>query len=227
MFQRCFEKNIDLNVFDDVWKKPKHRINDASNDVNRPPLPPDHNLGQILNSDPASSYFPLERNIWSFEVWAHKPGFHAFCREIKSVATYAFWTQIFICVKKWHYATLRRQCWMSEDGKAREGSGWTCSSLSLSLSLWHFFNKLLIRESVSFGSMPPHMYNSLKCLLTLNLPALLNCGHRQQASHHPPHHKQELLRLSPTQFPLGTIYPARPHWDGSPPGLSPPLGNWI
>ena len=98
-------------------------------------------------------------------------------------------------------------------------------NLLFSLSLWHFFNKLLIRESVSFGSMPPHMYNSLKCLLTLNLPALLNCGHRQQASHHPPHHKQELLRLSPTQFPLGTIYPARPHWDGSPPGLSPPLGN--
>ena len=32
------KKNIDLNVFDDVWKKPKHRINDASNDVNRPPL---------------------------------------------------------------------------------------------------------------------------------------------------------------------------------------------
>ena len=40
MFQRCFEKNIDLDVFDDVWKNPKHRINDASNDVNRPPLPP-------------------------------------------------------------------------------------------------------------------------------------------------------------------------------------------
>ena len=38
MFQRCFEKNIDLDVFDDVWKNPKHRINDASNDVNRPPL---------------------------------------------------------------------------------------------------------------------------------------------------------------------------------------------
>ena len=38
MFQRCYEKNIDLDVFDDVWKKTKHRINDASNDVNRPPL---------------------------------------------------------------------------------------------------------------------------------------------------------------------------------------------
>ena len=38
MFQRCFGKNIDLDVFDDVWKKTKHRINDASNDVNRPPL---------------------------------------------------------------------------------------------------------------------------------------------------------------------------------------------
>ena len=38
MFQRCFEKNIDLDVFDDVWKNPKHRAHDASNDVNRPPL---------------------------------------------------------------------------------------------------------------------------------------------------------------------------------------------
>ena len=38
MFQRCFEKNIDLDIFDDVWEKPKHRINDASNDINRPPL---------------------------------------------------------------------------------------------------------------------------------------------------------------------------------------------
>ena len=38
IFRRCSEKNIDLDVFDDVWKKPKHRINDASNDVNRPPL---------------------------------------------------------------------------------------------------------------------------------------------------------------------------------------------
>ena len=39
MFQRCFEKNIDLDVFDDVWKNPKHCAHDASNDVNRPPLP--------------------------------------------------------------------------------------------------------------------------------------------------------------------------------------------
>ena len=38
IFRRFFKKNIDFDVFDDVWKKPKHRINDASNDVNRPPL---------------------------------------------------------------------------------------------------------------------------------------------------------------------------------------------
>ena len=31
-------KNIYLNVLGDVWGK-KHRINDASNNVNRPPLP--------------------------------------------------------------------------------------------------------------------------------------------------------------------------------------------
>ena len=31
-------KNIDVNVFDDVLQNAKHRANDASNDVNRPPL---------------------------------------------------------------------------------------------------------------------------------------------------------------------------------------------
>ena len=35
-----FLKNIDVNVFDDVLKNAKHRANDASNDANRPPLPP-------------------------------------------------------------------------------------------------------------------------------------------------------------------------------------------
>ena len=41
---RCFgnileeEKNIDVDVFDDVLQNTKHRANNASNDVNRPPL---------------------------------------------------------------------------------------------------------------------------------------------------------------------------------------------
>ena len=41
---RCFgdvfeeEKNIDVDVFVDVLQKAEHRANDASNDVNRPPL---------------------------------------------------------------------------------------------------------------------------------------------------------------------------------------------
>ena len=39
MFWRCFWKNIDVDVFDDVLQNIKHRANDASNDVNRPPLP--------------------------------------------------------------------------------------------------------------------------------------------------------------------------------------------
>ena len=38
MFWRCFWKNIDVDVFDDVLQNSKHRANDASNDVNRPPL---------------------------------------------------------------------------------------------------------------------------------------------------------------------------------------------
>ena len=32
------KKNIGVDVFDDVLKNTKHRANDASNDVNRPPL---------------------------------------------------------------------------------------------------------------------------------------------------------------------------------------------
>ena len=35
-----FLKNIDVDVFDDVLQNAKHRAHDASNDVNRPPLPP-------------------------------------------------------------------------------------------------------------------------------------------------------------------------------------------
>ena len=38
MFWRCFWKNIDVDVFDDVLQNAKHRANDAYNDVNRPPL---------------------------------------------------------------------------------------------------------------------------------------------------------------------------------------------
>ena len=30
--------------------------------------PPDHNLGQILNSDPARSYFPLKARPWEMFV---------------------------------------------------------------------------------------------------------------------------------------------------------------
>ena len=37
-FSDVFEKNIDVDVFDDVLQNAKHRANDASNDVNRPPL---------------------------------------------------------------------------------------------------------------------------------------------------------------------------------------------
>ena len=39
MFWRFFGKqNIDVDVFDNVPQNAKHRANDASNDVNRPPL---------------------------------------------------------------------------------------------------------------------------------------------------------------------------------------------
>ena len=38
MFWRCFWKNINVDVFDDVLQNTKYRAYDASNDVNRPPL---------------------------------------------------------------------------------------------------------------------------------------------------------------------------------------------
>ena len=38
-FGDVFEKNIDVDVFDDVLQNAIHRANDAPNDVNRPPLP--------------------------------------------------------------------------------------------------------------------------------------------------------------------------------------------
>ena len=37
-FGDVFEKNIDVDVFDNVLQNAKHRANDAFNDVNRPPL---------------------------------------------------------------------------------------------------------------------------------------------------------------------------------------------
>ena len=49
MFWRCFWKNIDVDVFDDVLWNAKHRANDASNDVNRPPLKSVEILGKSLD----------------------------------------------------------------------------------------------------------------------------------------------------------------------------------
>ena len=37
-FGDVFEKNVDVDVLDDVLQNAKHRANDASNDANRPPL---------------------------------------------------------------------------------------------------------------------------------------------------------------------------------------------
>ena len=80
MFQRCFEKNIDLDVFDDVWKKPKHRINDASNDVNRPPLlpHPSPNYHQSQKLEFCSYLCPkkcpsLLQKLACLKDWAHCP----------------------------------------------------------------------------------------------------------------------------------------------------------
>ena len=52
-FWRCFWKNIDVNIFDDVRQNAKRRANDTSYDVNRPPLLPDPNLNLIVLARPA------------------------------------------------------------------------------------------------------------------------------------------------------------------------------
>ena len=44
-FGDVFEKNIDVDVFDDVLQNAKHHANDASNDVDRPPLPSSEQKG--------------------------------------------------------------------------------------------------------------------------------------------------------------------------------------
>ena len=62
MFWRCLWKNIDFDVFDDVWKNPKHRANDASNDVNRPPLLDEEDLGRYY--DDLEDEFEREEEDW-------------------------------------------------------------------------------------------------------------------------------------------------------------------
>ena len=58
MFWRFFGKNIDVDVFDDVPQNAKHRVNDASNDVNRPPLLVE--AGGLRN---------LNLRIWNLDWW--------------------------------------------------------------------------------------------------------------------------------------------------------------
>ena len=64
MFWRCFWKNIDVNVFDDVLQNTKHRANDASNDVNRPPLPPSW-ASTALEKSPEMRTRSLEKSCMS------------------------------------------------------------------------------------------------------------------------------------------------------------------
>ena len=56
---------MDVNVFDDVHKNVKHRANDASNDVHRPPLPPPKELGDkiVSNQHIQSLLLALESSV--------------------------------------------------------------------------------------------------------------------------------------------------------------------
>ena len=86
MFQRCFEKNIDFDVFDDVWKNTKHRINDASNDVNRPPLCT--NVGINVRSSGISATASLSMNgegEYSIGHWGLPAPYWCSCLIIQSL----------------------------------------------------------------------------------------------------------------------------------------------
>ena len=71
---RCFWKNIDVDVFDDVLQNAKHRANDASNDVNRPPLPADGLVS--VQSQPMRSrqrafpvQAPFSKFLYTLPLW--------------------------------------------------------------------------------------------------------------------------------------------------------------
>ena len=49
IFWRCFWKNIEVDVFGDVLQNAKHRANDASNEVNCPPLYTSDNLLKLFS----------------------------------------------------------------------------------------------------------------------------------------------------------------------------------
>ena len=55
-FGDVFEKNIDVNVFDHVPQNAKHRANDASNDVNRPPL-----IGSLFHKKLGPYWVPISK----------------------------------------------------------------------------------------------------------------------------------------------------------------------
>ena len=66
-----FEKNIDVDVFVDVLQNAKHRANDASNDVNRPPL-------SIGLSEKVKSCHRLDVSCIMFSIssWRRPSSFH-------------------------------------------------------------------------------------------------------------------------------------------------------
>ena len=70
-FGDVFEKNIDVDVFDDVLQNAKRRAYDASNDVNRPPLCyQDPRSGCVTSNIKTSQWYKDLRLNNSF-FWEH------------------------------------------------------------------------------------------------------------------------------------------------------------
>ena len=69
IFWRCFWKNINVDVFDDVLQNSKHRANDASNDVNRPPLGGRGGSTEISNSVNIIFGWPLTQTNLNWFCW--------------------------------------------------------------------------------------------------------------------------------------------------------------
>ena len=95
--------------------------------------PPDHNLGQILNSDPASSYFPLEY-IRIFVCF----------KKITNVTLW-YWTEIP------HKAFWDLKLWRTSWGSrlARWRRGWSGSRWQAGCRLWCWLPKELFKTQFS------------------------------------------------------------------------------
>ena len=86
-----FLKNINVDVFDDVLQNANHRANDASNDVNRPPLDPSHPTTALFGTQTLSHLRAFATNQVLMQICAFLGLFYP---EFYSFIEYFIQTQI-------------------------------------------------------------------------------------------------------------------------------------